>query len=154
MSDDENPNKKTRVPKGMSDGAYKLKLGAVRPTNKFQATWFKDPPADGQPRREHWLVDKGAGKGGQLMAGCSLCDVIFQCHSPFPTAKEFWKQAENLGACQRLWVKLAKLVMVMVPGSVKDEHMYSAKKCLWNPKNNSLKQQHLTCCARGFKSRV
>eukprot|EP00983_Pelagomonas_calceolata_P125644 1161225-Pelagomonas_calceolata.AAC.23 len=92
MSDDKNPNKKARVPKGKSDGAYKLKLGAVGPTNKFQATWFKEPPGDGQPRREHWLFDKGAGEGGQLMA------------------------AENLGACQRLWVKLAKLVMVMVPG--------------------------------------
>eukprot|EP00983_Pelagomonas_calceolata_P037277 1136268-Pelagomonas_calceolata.AAC.1 len=60
MSYDENPNKKARVPKGKSDGAYKLKKGAVSPTNKFQATWFKDPPSDGQPRHEHWLVDKGA----------------------------------------------------------------------------------------------
>eukprot|EP00983_Pelagomonas_calceolata_P134924 1162106-Pelagomonas_calceolata.AAC.1 len=56
---DENPNKKARVPKGKSGGAYKLKLGVVGPTDKFQASWFKDPPADGQPRREHWLLDKG-----------------------------------------------------------------------------------------------
>eukprot|EP00983_Pelagomonas_calceolata_P016130 510471-Pelagomonas_calceolata.AAC.1 len=34
MSDDENPNKKARAPKGKSDGAYKLKLGAVGPTKE------------------------------------------------------------------------------------------------------------------------
>eukprot|EP00983_Pelagomonas_calceolata_P092111 1157627-Pelagomonas_calceolata.AAC.3 len=79
MSNDDNPNKKARVHKGKSDGAYKLKLGAVGPTNKFQAKWVKETPADGQPHREHWLVDEGACEDGQLMAGCSLCDVTFQC---------------------------------------------------------------------------
>eukprot|EP00983_Pelagomonas_calceolata_P004245 138407-Pelagomonas_calceolata.AAC.3 len=35
MSDDENPNKRGTL-KGQSDGAYKLKLGAVSPTTRFQ----------------------------------------------------------------------------------------------------------------------
>jgi len=42
--------------------------------------------------------------------------------------------------------------MVMVPGSVEDERMFSAMKYLRNPQRNRLQQQHLTCCARGFKS--
>eukprot|EP00983_Pelagomonas_calceolata_P070831 1150939-Pelagomonas_calceolata.AAC.3 len=40
--------------------------------------------------------------------------------------------------------------MVMVPGSVEDERMFSAMKYLRNPQRNRLKQQHLTCCAWGF----
>ncbi len=39
----------------------------------------------------------------------------------------------------------------MVPGSVEDERMFSAMKYLRNPQRK-LQQQHLTCCARGFKS--
>eukprot|EP00983_Pelagomonas_calceolata_P083414 1156155-Pelagomonas_calceolata.AAC.1 len=42
-----------------SDGAYKLKLGTLGPTNKFKAKWLKEPLAGRQPHREHWLVDKG-----------------------------------------------------------------------------------------------
>ncbi len=42
--------------------------------------------------------------------------------------------------------------MVMMPGSVEDERMFSAMKYLRNPRCNRLQQQHLTCCARGFKS--
>eukprot|EP00983_Pelagomonas_calceolata_P004244 138407-Pelagomonas_calceolata.AAC.2 len=41
-------------------------------------------------------------------------------------------------------VELAKLVMVMVPGLVEGERMFSAMKYLQNPQRNSLKQQHLT----------
>eukprot|EP00983_Pelagomonas_calceolata_P087275 1156918-Pelagomonas_calceolata.AAC.4 len=103
MSDDESPNKKARVPEGKSDGAYKLKLGAVGPTNKFQATWFIEPPADGQPHREQWLVDRGAGKGGQLMAGCSLCYLTFQCHSPIPHCKGILEAGRELGSMPAVW---------------------------------------------------
>eukprot|EP00983_Pelagomonas_calceolata_P076546 1153457-Pelagomonas_calceolata.AAC.3 len=67
MDEDENPDKQARVPKGQSGGAWKLK---------------PEPPADGQPHREHRLVDKGAGEDGQLMAGCSLRNVTFQCLRP------------------------------------------------------------------------
>jgi hypothetical protein len=51
-----------------------------------------------------------------------------------PTAKEFWEEACCLGARLRYpeWVKLAELVMVLVPGSVEDERMFSAMKYLKN----------------------
>ena len=41
------------------------------------------------------------------------------------SAKKFWGEATRLGARYRFeeWVKLAELVMVMVPGSVKDERI-------------------------------
>jgi hypothetical protein len=60
----------------------------------------------------------------------------------------------HLGAQDRfgVWVKVAELVMVMVPGSVKDERMFSTLKYIRNPQRNRLQAQHLTCCARGFKS--
>eukprot|EP00983_Pelagomonas_calceolata_P034958 1094438-Pelagomonas_calceolata.AAC.1 len=72
---------------------------------------------------------------------------------PFSSAREFWKEAEHLGACRRFgeWVKLAKPVIVMVPGSVEDECMFSAMKYFQKPQRERLMQQHLTCCARGFK---
>jgi len=51
MSDDErnpnNPNKKQKVPKGKSDGAYLQALGPAGPTNKFQAKWFQQEPPEG-----------------------------------------------------------------------------------------------------------
>eukprot|EP00967_Tisochrysis_lutea_P125487 scaffold211034_cov21-Tisochrysis_lutea.AAC.1 len=43
MSDDENPNKRGTL-KGQSDGAYKLKLGAVSPTTRGRWRW----PAHGR----------------------------------------------------------------------------------------------------------
>jgi len=46
------------------------------------------------------------------------------------------------------WVKVAELVMVMVPGSVEDEHMFSTLKYIYNPQRNRLQAQHLRCCAR------
>jgi len=42
--------------------------------------------------------------------------------------------------------------MVMVPGSVEDERMFSTLKYIRNPQRNRLHAQHLTSCARGFKS--
>jgi len=58
-------------------------------------------------------------------------------HSPPPpaplSAKEFWGEATRLETRDRFgkWVEVAELVMVMVSGSVENEH--------------------LTCCARRFK---
>eukprot|EP00983_Pelagomonas_calceolata_P039782 1137333-Pelagomonas_calceolata.AAC.22 len=49
-------------------------------------------------------------------------------------------------------MKLAELVLVMVPGLVEDERMFSALKYLKNPQRNSLKKKHTDVCARGFKS--
>ena len=72
------------------------------------------------------------------------------------SAKEFWGQATRLGAWDRFgeWVKVAELVMVMVPGSVEDERMISTFKYIRNPQRNRLHAQHLRSCARGFKSSV
>jgi len=42
--------------------------------------------------------------------------------------------------------------MVMVPGSVEDERMFSTLKYIRNSQRNRLQAQHLTCCAWGFKS--
>ena len=42
--------------------------------------------------------------------------------------------------------------MVMVPGSVDDELVFSTLKYIRDPQRNRLHAQHLTCCARGFKS--
>jgi len=50
------------------------------------------------------------------------------------------------------WVKVAELVIVMVPGSVEDERMCSTLKYIRNPQHNRLHAQHLTSCTRGFKS--
>jgi len=49
---------------------------------------------------------------------------------------------------------LAELVLVMVPTSVEDERMFSTMKYLRNPQRSMLKQEHLTACARGFKSKL
>eukprot|EP00983_Pelagomonas_calceolata_P014747 468520-Pelagomonas_calceolata.AAC.1 len=49
-------------------------------------------------------------------------------------------------------MKLAELVLVMVPGSVEDERMLSALKCLKSPQRNKLKEMHINVYARGFKS--
>jgi hypothetical protein len=54
-------------------------------------------------------------------------------HSPPPpppaplSAIDFWGEVTRLGAQYRFgeWVKVAELVMVMVPGSVEDERMFS-----------------------------
>eukprot|EP00983_Pelagomonas_calceolata_P055067 1143960-Pelagomonas_calceolata.AAC.2 len=77
-----------RVPKGKSDGAFKLNLSAVGRTNKLEAQCFKEPLADGKPHCEHWLVDEGAGKDGQYMAGCNLRDVTFQCRAQIVKSHE------------------------------------------------------------------
>jgi hypothetical protein len=74
---------------------------------------------------------------------------------PLPKAEAFWQEACRLGASLRYpeFVKLAQLVMVMVPGSVEDERMFSAMKYLKDPQRNRLQEQHLTACARAFKSK-
>eukprot|EP00983_Pelagomonas_calceolata_P082992 1156058-Pelagomonas_calceolata.AAC.1 len=72
-----------------------------------------------------------------------------------PKAEAFWQEACRLGANLRYpeFVKLACLVLVMVPGSVENERMFSAMKYLKSPQRNSLKEQHLTACARDWKSK-
>jgi len=75
-------------------------------------------------------------------------------HSPPQTplsANEFWGKATRLGARDRFgeWVKVAESVMVMVPGSVEDERMFSTLKYIRVTRQcNMLHAQHLTCCAR------
>jgi len=56
--------------------------------------------------------------------------------------------------CFPEWMLLAELVLVMVPTSVEDECMFSTMKNLRHPQRNSLKHEHLTTCARGFKSKL
>ena len=51
-------------------------------------------------------------------------------------------------------MKVAELVMVMVPGSVEDERMFSTFKYIRDRQRNRLHAQHLRSCARGFKSSV
>ena len=48
------------------------------------------------------------------------------------------------------WILLAKLIFVMVPGSVEEERMFSAMKYLKNLYRNRLGEAHLTICARAF----
>ena len=69
-------------------------------------------------------------------------------------AAEFWAKLESTGGCFRCaeWMKLAELVLVMVPGSVEDERMFSALKFLKSPQRSSLKEKHINVCARGCKS--
>eukprot|EP00983_Pelagomonas_calceolata_P059951 1146145-Pelagomonas_calceolata.AAC.8 len=47
-------------------------------------------------------------------------------------AAELWALLESKGVCSRCpeWKKLAELVLVMVSGSVEDEHMFSASRAL------------------------
>jgi hypothetical protein len=42
------------------------------------------------------------------------------------------------------WVKVAELVMVMVPGSVEDERMFSTLEYIRYSQRNRLHVQHLT----------
>eukprot|EP00983_Pelagomonas_calceolata_P034803 1090414-Pelagomonas_calceolata.AAC.1 len=147
MSNDDtnNPNNpnKARVRKGQSDGDYLLKLGAAGPTNKFQAKWAA------RAGRRAAVAER---TNPYAASSSNESDDKPETNSPlpFPSARELWKEAEHSGACQRFkeWVKLAKLVMVIVPGSVGYECMFSAMKYLRNPQRKRLKQQHLTCCAR------
>eukprot|EP00983_Pelagomonas_calceolata_P103417 1158910-Pelagomonas_calceolata.AAC.9 len=135
MSDDGNPNKETRV-----SNLVRLRVKGLQ----------AEPGCCGSNQQVPGYL--GQVKVGSSWQGAACVAYPFSATLPFPTAKEFWK-AENLGACQRFgkWVKLAKLVMVTVPGSAEDVRMFSAMKYLRNPQHNSLKQQHLTCCAGGFK---
>eukprot|EP00983_Pelagomonas_calceolata_P042688 1138605-Pelagomonas_calceolata.AAC.2 len=50
-------------------------------------------------------------------------------------AAERWALLESEGVCFRCpeWMKLAELVLVVMPGSVEDERMFSALKCLKSP---------------------
>ena len=44
-------------------------------------------------------------------------------------------------------MKLAELVLVIVPGSVEDERMFSALKYLKSPQPNKSKEMHINVCA-------
>eukprot|EP00983_Pelagomonas_calceolata_P015081 479548-Pelagomonas_calceolata.AAC.1 len=89
------------VPKGLGDGAYKLCLVALGPTNKFQDKWSIEPPADGQP------IDAQTEGKADWQAGPSAAHSVCTC-------------------VQGLGKKVAKLVMVTVPGLRESEHMFSA----------------------------
>eukprot|EP00983_Pelagomonas_calceolata_P040599 1137682-Pelagomonas_calceolata.AAC.7 len=67
-------------------------------------------------------------------------------------AAEFWALLESKGGCFGCpeWMKLAEFVLVMVPGSVKDEHMFPALKHLKSPQRSSLKEKHTNVFARGW----
>ena len=69
------------------------------------------------------------------------------------SAAEFFAKQCATGARFRYpeWLKLAELVLVLVPGSVEDERVFSSMKYLKNPQRSSLQEQHLTACARGFR---
>ncbi len=53
-------------------------------------------------------------------------------------------------ACSE-FLRLYELAMVMVPGSVEDERMFSAMNFIRSDRRNRLKAKHLTVCARLFK---
>jgi hypothetical protein len=75
--------------------------------------------------------------------------------SPQPLSQpKSFREATCLGAWDRFgeWVKVAELVMVMVPGSVEDERMFSTLKYICNPQRIRLHAQQLMCCARGLNS--
>lgn len=104
----------------------------------------------------HW------GVGSSSYSGCSNADKLEpvskkQASEPATVASnaaEFWAQLESKGGCFRCpeWLKLAELVLVMVPDSVEDERMCSALTYLRNPLRSSLKEKHVNVCAREFKS--
>eukprot|EP00983_Pelagomonas_calceolata_P029608 927563-Pelagomonas_calceolata.AAC.8 len=71
-------------------------------------------------------------------SGCSSTDE----HEPS-------KKLQSLQQCPE-WIKLAELMLVMVPYSIEDERMFFALKYLKSPQRNSLKEKHTNVCARGF----
>jgi len=70
-----------------------------------------------------------------------------------PSTTEFWQQSASDGGRDRFpqWMLLA--VLVMVPTSVEDERMFNSMKYLRNLQRSLFKHEHLTACARGFKSK-
>jgi len=78
---------------------------------------------------------------GLIQMSLSLSKVLQEAAAKLPKAEAFWQEACRLGANLRYpgFVKLAQLVMVMVPGSVEDEQMFSAMKYLEKPQRNSLR---------------
>eukprot|EP00983_Pelagomonas_calceolata_P045480 1139761-Pelagomonas_calceolata.AAC.1 len=67
------------------------------------------------------------------------------------TVAEVWAQLESNEGCFRCpeWMKLAELVIVMVPGSVEDEHMVSALKYLKRPHLQQVEgDAHQCVCSR------
>ena len=78
-------------------------------------------------------------------------------HNPSPNpslSQGVFGEATRLGAQYHFgeWVKSTESVMVMVPSSVGYELVFSTLKYIHDPQRKRLHAQHLTRCARGFKS--
>eukprot|EP00983_Pelagomonas_calceolata_P105851 1159175-Pelagomonas_calceolata.AAC.13 len=136
MSDEESERK--RMKRVQSDGEYK----ANKPhglTNRFQASWY-DPP--NCPLRKHWLKDGEPGNVCEREKG--------KKHKERVAA---WQQAQKDRAVwQQRLDKGAELTAQRRVGQAA-ELMFSAMKYLKGPQHNRLKEQHLTACARAFKSK-
>jgi hypothetical protein len=63
----------------------------------------------------------------------------------------FWRiltrSSEFTAKCSE-YLKLGEISMVMVPGSVEDERIFSWLKIIKTPLRNRLAEQHLNCCVR------
>eukprot|EP00983_Pelagomonas_calceolata_P109909 1159611-Pelagomonas_calceolata.AAC.8 len=104
-------------------------------------------------------MSDGSSDSSISVSGCSTTDEQGperkkQASEPATVASkaaEFWAQLESKGDCFRCpeWMKLAELALVMVPGSVEDEHMFSTLKFLNS--TQPLQEKHTNVCARGFK---
>eukprot|EP00983_Pelagomonas_calceolata_P084446 1156361-Pelagomonas_calceolata.AAC.7 len=146
-----------KTKKGHSAGEFKssLKHGV---SNKFQASWLKEDEGhlwlEDHGKNVNGVSDSSSNSGCSKRAGAKTEEASLEPATVASRAAEFWAQLKSNGGCFRRpeWMKLAELVLVMVPGSVQDERMFFALKYLRSPQRKKLKEMHINVCARGFKS--
>ncbi|KAJ9522223.1 hypothetical protein QJQ45_008050 [Haematococcus lacustris] len=152
-----------RARRGHSDGVWKANRPAGT-TNRFQSGWLEG--------REMWLADFGL-QGNLYRVRCTACDLVLNSHlHTIQKHEDSARHKQNLAAKQpgmgisQLWQslskqpitaleiseygRLAELAMVMVPGSVEEERMFSAMAYLKDDTRNRLNEEHLNVCARAF----
>jgi hypothetical protein len=73
-------------------------------------------------------------------------------HSPPPANPSLSQRVFGRSQRFRVLIKVVELVMVMVPGSVKDERMFSMLKYVRNPRRNRLMHSTLSAAHKGLRA--
>eukprot|EP00983_Pelagomonas_calceolata_P131202 1161753-Pelagomonas_calceolata.AAC.2 len=98
----------------------------------------------------------GLDDNNEYVVLCTLCQSSFQCRAVCVNMHEKSKKHKNrLAAWQQAQKDKAAWQQRLGKGAeyTAQQRMSSAMEYLKNPQRNSLKEQHLTACARMFKSK-
>jgi len=106
-----------------------------------------------------WLQDRGFDEAEhRFKAWCSICEAIIDSKldnvKKHGSSKKFWRSMQLGEMASRSiseYLKMAQIILVLVPSSVEDERTFSTWGFIQNDLRSRMKEGHLNDCMRLYK---